>query len=71
VGTIDHEGESLSEAVDEVESWFDGAPPVQRSYGVATEDVVISAVMVSSVADAPFIGYVMTRASAERQGLGA
>ncbi len=70
VGTIDHERESLSEAVDEVESWFDGAPLVQRSYGVVAEDVLVSAVMLSSVADVPFIGYGMARASAKRQGLG-
>ncbi len=70
VGTIDYEGESLSEAVDEVESWFDGAPLLRHSYGVVVDDVLVSAVMLSSVDDAPFIGYVMTRAGAKQQGLG-
>ncbi len=70
VGTIDYEGESLSEAIEEVESWFDGTPLLQHSCGVVVDDLLVSAVMLLSLDDAPFIGYVMTRAGWKLQGLG-
>ena len=70
VGTIDYEGESLSEAFDEVESWFEGAPLLQHSYGLVVDDVLVSAVMLRSLDDVPFLSYVMTRADGKQQGLG-
>jgi hypothetical protein len=70
MGTIDYEGESRSEAVDEVESWFGESPLLQHSYGVILGGVLVSAVMLLSLDDRPFIGYVMTRADSKQQGQG-
>ncbi len=70
MGTIDYEGESLEDAVEEVRSFFgDGEALTDRSHAVEDEGTIVSAVLVSLSAGEPFIGYVMTRASHKNQGL--
>ncbi len=70
VGTIDHEGETIGEAVAEIESWFGDSPLVEHSYGAVVEGVLASAVLVMNLDNLPFIAIVMTRSDSKQQGLG-
>ncbi len=70
VDTIDYEGESLEDAIEEVASFLDDDQALlERSYLVDDEGTIASAVLVSLADGRPFIGYVMTRASQKNQGL--
>lgn len=68
IGTIDYEGEDYEDAVAEVSGYLDGTPLLDHSYTLEIAERLISAVLVSMIDDAPFIGYVMTRA--EDKGVG-
>lgn len=59
LGTIDYEGETLTEAIDEVDSWLEGAPMLDHSYGAIVDGKLVSAVLVRLDHD-PLIGNVMT-----------
>lgn len=70
LGTMDYEGESLEDAIEEVRAFFDGAEALEdRSYVIDDEGTIASAVLVSLSEGRPFIGYVMTRASHKNQGM--
>lgn len=69
-GTIDYEGETIDEAVGEVESWFDGSPLLDHSYVAIIAGVFVSAVLVMTLDGLPFIAIVMTRGDSKDQGLG-
>lgn len=70
VGTIDYEGESLEDAMEEVRSFLDDdLALLDRSYLVEDDGTIASAVLVSLAEGRPFIGYVMTLASQKSQGL--
>jgi ribosomal protein S18 acetylase RimI-like enzyme len=60
VGTIDYEGETLTEAIEEVDSWLAGNPMLDHSYGGVVDRRLVSAVLVRVLDEAPFISFVMT-----------
>ncbi len=70
IGTIDYEGETIDEAVGEVESWFDGSPLLDHSYVAVVGGAFVSAVLVMMLDGLPFIAIVMTRSDSKDQGLG-
>lgn len=58
LGTIDHEGADLDDAVAEVRSFFDGPDPLpDGSYAVEVDGEMVSVVLVRLVDGEPFIGY--------------
>ena len=67
-GTIDYEGETLVEAIAEVDSWLAGSPLLEHSFGVATSDGLRSATLVMEWNEEPFIAIVMTHPSVKRMG---
>ena len=70
VGTIDYEGETLDDAIEEVRGFLDSESSLPgRSFVVEDEARIVSGVLVSMVEGVPFIGYVMTIPSHKNQGL--
>lgn len=70
VGTIDYDGESLEDAIEEVSAFFRNHNPLfSHSLTVEVGDRLGSAVLVSLQDDEPFIGYVMTWRDLKRTGL--
>ena len=55
VGTIDYEGETLTEAIEEVDSWLAGTPMLDHSYGAVVDGRLVSAVLIRVLDGAPFI----------------
>lgn len=70
IGTIDYEGETIDEAVGEVESWLDGSALLDHSYAAIVDGAFVSAVLVMTLKGLPFIAIVMTRSDSKNQGLG-
>ena len=68
VGTIDYHGETLEQAVEEVDGAFSTEALLEQSRVAEVDGAIVSAVLVSLVEGDAFIGYVMTRASAKNQG---
>ncbi|MEN8040442.1 MAG: GNAT family N-acetyltransferase [Actinomycetota bacterium] len=60
IGTIDYEGETLVEAIDEVDAWLDGTPMLDHSFCAVVGDDLVSAVLVSFLEFDPLIRSVMT-----------
>lgn len=60
VGTIDYEGETLAEAIEEVDSWLADSPMLGHSYGALVDGRLVSAVLLMVVDEAPLIRAVMT-----------
>lgn len=60
MGTIDYEGETLSEAIEEVDSWLAGTPMLDHSYGGLVDGRLVSAVLLMVVDGAPLVRSVMT-----------
>jgi RimJ/RimL family protein N-acetyltransferase len=69
VGTIDYEGETLDQALEEVAGYFDSEALLEVSWVAVTQGTVQSAVLVSMAAGVPLVGYVMTRAEMKNQGV--
>ncbi len=70
VGTIDYEGETLAEAVEEVDDWLRGSPMLVDSYGAVIGELMVSAVLIMALEDLPRITYVVTDPDQKRAGLG-
>lgn len=71
VGTIDYEGETLDEAIDEVRGFLEDQRSLpDRSFVVVDNGRIVSAIFILMVEDDPFVGVVMTLPSHKRQGLG-
>ena len=70
VRTIDYEGETLTEAIKEVDAWLEGSPMLDHSYGAVVSGRLVSAVFIMTVDDAPFIAMVMTDPGHKGAGLG-
>ncbi len=70
VGTIDYEGETLDEAVDEVDVWLRASPMLAHSYAAVIGGRMVSAVLVTTVDDLPFVSNVMTDPDHKGAGLG-
>jgi len=69
VGTIDYEGETYEQAIEEVDGAFEHEALLNESRIAEHDDVIHSAVLVSLVDGDAFIGYVMTKADDKNQGL--
>jgi len=69
-GTIDDEGETMVEAVAEIQGWLDETPLLAHSIGAVFDGKLVAAVLVMTVDDAPFIAVVMTAAASKGSGLG-
>lgn len=70
IGTIDYEGETLEDAMEEVRGFLeDGSSLCDRSFVVEEDGMIVSGVLVSIVEGRPFIGYVMTIPSHKERGL--
>lgn len=70
VGTIDYEGESLDEALSEVDSWLADSPLLEHSFAAVTDDELRSAILVMELHGEPFIAIVMTHPAVKRMGYG-
>ncbi len=71
LGTIDYEGETPEQAVEEVGGYLDTEAYLEVSRVAVYDGVIQSAVMMSRIAGVPLVGFVMTRAAAKGQGLGS
>jgi len=60
MGTIDYEGETLTEAIEEVDSWLAGTPMLDHSYGGLVNGRLVSAVLLMVADGAPLVRSVMT-----------
>lgn len=74
-GTIDYDGETISEATREVKSYFervDSTPMLSCSLVALSGDRILSACLVSKweKRSNPMISYIMTRSDFKGQGLG-
>lgn len=69
VGTIDYDGETYDQAVEEVDGAFASETLLAQSRVAVGDGVMHSAVLVNLVEGDAFIGYTMTRADAKNQGL--
>ena len=69
VGTIDYDGETYAEAVEEVNGIFEHEALLNESRVAERDGVIHSAVLVSLVEGGAFIGYAMTRAGDKSKGL--
>ena len=69
-GTIDSADETLEDAFDEVDAWYDRSPLLEHSCAIRVDDRLVSAVMVSDIEGSALVGYVMTAADRKSRGLG-
>ncbi|NNJ47904.1 MAG: GNAT family N-acetyltransferase [Acidimicrobiia bacterium] len=69
VGTIDYDGETREQAVEEVDGAFADEALLRESRVAHRDGTIHSAVLVSLVDGDAFIGYVMTRADSKNSGL--
>lgn len=68
VGTIDYHGETLDQAVEEVDGAFSSGALLDLSRVAVEDGTIVSAVLVNLVEHDPFIGYAMTRAAFKGRG---
>ncbi len=70
-GTIDSEGETLEDAIDEVGAYFGAEPLLRHSFLLERDGSILAAVLVSFQERNPFIPYVITAPKHKNQGLAA
>ncbi|MDH3249758.1 MAG: GNAT family N-acetyltransferase [Acidimicrobiia bacterium] len=70
IGTIDYEGETLADAIREVDDWLAGSPMLEHSMAIVLHDGLVSAVLVMELDGAPSIAIVMTHPDEKKAGLG-
>jgi ribosomal protein S18 acetylase RimI-like enzyme len=69
-GTIDYEGETIVEAMDEVDAWFASPEPfVDRSLVALEAGEVVGAALLSRVDGMPFVAYLYTDPAWKRHGI--
>ena len=69
-GTTDDEGESLDEAVEEIEEWLEHGGRLDRSFGYERDETLLSAALVTVAPKGAILAYVITHPSAKREGHG-
>lgn len=69
VGTIDYEGEDLDDARGEVGRYLEGEAYLEASRVLEVGGVIQAGALLSRLAGAPMVGYVMTRAAMKNRGL--
>jgi RimJ/RimL family protein N-acetyltransferase len=71
-GSVDDDGETLADALNEVESYFtgkSGAPLLEHSHVCLIDGEIQSAVLISLWQNTPLVAYLMTRAAWKGKGL--
>lgn len=69
-GTTDDEGESLGEAIDEIDGWLEDGGQLHRSYGVEVDGRLRSAALVTIGPRGAVLAYVITDPEVKQQGYG-
>lgn len=69
MGTIDYDGETPEQAVEEIDGYLKTEAHLEVSRAAVSGGVIQTAVLMSRIAGAPLVGYVMTRAAVKGQGL--
>ncbi len=69
-GTVDDEGESLDEAIDEIDGWLEHGGRLDRSFGIEIDGALCSAALVSIVPKGAILASVITRPDQKQQGHG-
>ena len=69
VGTIDYDGETEDQALEEVDGYLGKEALLDLSVVAILDDAIQSAVLLSNVLGLPLVGYAMTRAAMKGQGL--
>lgn len=69
VGTIDYEGETLEQAVAEIDGFLADSAYLDVSWLAVCDDVIDAAAMMAWYGDVPLVGFVMTKAAVKGQGL--
>ena len=69
VGTIDYEGETEQQALEEVAGYFANEAYLGVSRIALADGAIQSAMLISRLAGIPIVGYAMTRAAVKGQGL--
>ncbi|MEM9522174.1 MAG: GNAT family N-acetyltransferase [Actinomycetota bacterium] len=69
-GTTDDEGESLTEAIEEVDRWLEEGGDLIRSFGCHVDGELQSAALVAVVPRGAILAYVITHPDHKRRGLG-
>ena len=69
-GTTDDEGESLDEAVAEIDGWLENGGRLDRSYGYEVDGRLRSAALVSVVPKGAVLAYVITHPDDKQHGYG-
>ncbi len=73
MGTIDYDGETLEDALGEIQAYFNGAsgePLLDASWLCFDGETLASAILISLWEGHPLVAYVMTAAAYKGQGLG-
>ena len=69
VGTIDYEGETPEQAVEEVGGYLESEAYLEVSRVAVFAGTIQCAVLMSRIAGVPLVGFVMTRAAVKGQGV--
>ena len=69
-GTIDDEGETLDDAIDEIDRWVEHGGDVQRSFGYDVGGRLRSAALVTLTPQHPVLAFVFTHPEDKGKGLG-
>ncbi len=69
VGTIDYEGETLEQAVAEIDGYLKAEAYLDVSRVALSDGVIQTAVLMSRIGAVPLVGFVMTRAAVKGRGL--
>lgn len=69
-GTIDDEGETMEEALAEVDGWYGDDPLLEYSHAAFIDGELVAAVLMMVVDDAPFVAIVATAAAHKGAGWG-
>ncbi|MGI9529161.1 MAG: GNAT family N-acetyltransferase [Acidimicrobiia bacterium] len=68
-GTIDYEGETIAEAMDEVDDWLAGTDLLDHSYCAVIDSKLVSAILLMTFEHAPFSAIVVTDPGYKGTGL--
>ena len=68
LGTIDYEGETIVEANEAIDDWLDSGPLLEHSCAAVIDDEIVSAVLVTTYDEHPFISIVMTHPDHKGEG---
>lgn len=68
-GTVDYQGETIEEAREEIDDFFEESADLEASYVALVDDKPVGAILTSTWEGDPLVSYVMTRPEYKNQGL--